>query len=51
MGSSNLPLIIYYASFIAIGALLDTKRRWVGALIGGAVAMGLITLLALLIGG
>ena len=51
MGSSNLPLITYYAVFIIVGALLNKKKRWLGALIGGAVAMALITIFALLIGG
>lgn len=51
MGSSNLPLIAYYAVFIIIGAAIYKKHRVWGALIGGAIAMVLITIFALAMGG
>ncbi len=51
MGSSNLPLIAYYAAFIIIGALLNKNSRVWGAIIGGAIAMAVITIFALTMGG
>ena len=51
MGSSNLPLILWYATFAVIGALLYKKKRVRGAIIGLVVALIAITLLALTIGG
>ena len=51
MGSSNLPLISWYAFCGVIGALIYRKKRWLGGLIGLVVALILITIFALLIGG
>ena len=51
MGSSNLPLILWYVFCAAVGILIYKKKRWLGGLIGLVIALVLITLFALLIGG
>jgi len=54
MGSSNLPLVIYYAVFALVGTLVFhfwKKKWWLGLLIGLGVALVVITVAALVLGG
>ena len=51
MSSNNLPLISWYAFCGLVGILIYKKKRWLGGLIGLVLALALITIFALLMGG
>lgn len=51
MGSSNLPLILFYSFFGGIGWLMWKKNRVIGAIGGLVIGVIVMTLFALSLGG